>query len=330
MLSVGGAGRLQAGRLYAVERPTRALIQSDDCVDLPDDVDDNLDDALTRSDRDFDDETVRNLKASISSLDRNAQDSAIELVEAADGDGVRFINDHDSDALRKVLGEDDVGTPALQGAARRYSDLDTDQQRQTFLRLIEDEDAEVRQSWLRAAGAPELKADAVEKALQRVDDLESDEHGVIGFHQSNQLNDEFTGKPPHAEDEIVADFEINGDKELYRLRGENSRLSGDWLVEKEVLEQAETQSQLINQMALLPEEWGTSYSQVSKLDTSEVELDAKLRVSTTGGMTDEITGETVEGGITQYKIVRPENEYVTNGWTDDGDLSQYVEMDRQS
>ena len=106
VLSVGGTGRLQAGRLYAVERPTRALVQSDDCVELPDDVDDNLDDVLARSDRDFDDDTVHNLKESISGLDGDAQDSAIELVEATDGEGVRLINDlseSDSDALAEFF-----------------------------------------------------------------------------------------------------------------------------------------------------------------------------------------------------------------------------------
>jgi len=119
---------------------------------------------------------------------------------------------------------------------------------------------------------------------------------------------------------------MNGEKDLYRLYSKRNRKSGDWLIEKDLLEEAEYKSELIDQMALLPEEWNTEYSAVSKLDTSEVELNSKLRVSTAGGLKSDVTGEVRSGGAEQYRVIRPEGEYISNdAWSFDGDLEKYVE-----
>jgi len=176
-------------------------------------------------------------------------------------------------------------------------------------------------------GAPEIGTSDVKTALTRVDDMEADNHEAVQFHRADTLNSEFDGKPPHKKGTIVIDFEMNGDKTLYRLADKDDNLGGEWLFEKDVLKKANTKSELINELSLLPKQWNKEYNQVVKLDTSKARNDAKLRVSTTGKMESDVSDEIREGGAKQYKIELPEDEYVSNGWSIDGDISKYVETE---
>lgn len=84
-----------------------------------------------RSDDSVDSGTIDDVYDRIATLDGQRGERAKTLVDETGADGVRFIDDHDSSALRNVLGKDDVGTPALQRVARQYGDLDASD-RQTF------------------------------------------------------------------------------------------------------------------------------------------------------------------------------------------------------
>jgi len=134
-------------------------------------------------------------------------------------------------------------------------------------------------------------------------------------------------KPPHEFDEIAVDLDIQGEKTLYRLRAEGDKISGGWLVERNVLENADYKSELVDRMSLLPEEWGTEYSAVSRLETSEVEIDARLRVSTASPLESDATGAVRSGGAKQYRLLSGDDGDVENGWYNEGSIERFVEVE---
>jgi len=154
---------------------------------------------------------------------------------------------------------------------------------------------------------------------------DSDGHEVLDFQRTNKLNEEFKGREPHEEGSIAIDADLQGDKELYRVRAEDAPVEGDWLVEKSVLEAADADTDLINNLGLLPEDWKTSYTHVSELDTSQITRKGKLRVSTAGELESKTTGATRTGEATQYQV-KGVDSVDLSGWSSDGSLSKYVEM----
>ncbi|AEM58924.1 hypothetical protein HISP_16480 [Haloarcula hispanica N601] len=111
--SLGRAGSLRTDRYHSVATPPSTLAQSGgSCPDLPDDVEDDLQNALVNVDGDLDADSVDDVRRSINELDRDAQDSATNLIESEGTDGVSVTNDATdlSDGSDSVLTDEDVNS----------------------------------------------------------------------------------------------------------------------------------------------------------------------------------------------------------------------------
>ncbi|SFR97278.1 hypothetical protein SAMN05216559_1824 [Halomicrobium zhouii] len=187
------------------------------------------------------------------------------------------------------------------------------------------DDDDVRQLLQVIDEGADIEKDDVRTALKRVEMLDSDGHEVLDFQRTTKLNDNFKGRPPHEEGSIAIDADIQGNKELYRVRSGDADIDGSWLVEESVLKRANTDEDLIDRMALLPNDWDVEYTHVSKLETSKISRNGKLRVSTVGKMKSKSTGAKRKGQATQYQIRGVDSDDL-NGWGPHGKLSQYVKM----
>ncbi|RKS78118.1 Mg-chelatase subunit ChlD [Haloarcula quadrata] len=121
--SLGRAGSLRTDRYHSVATPPSTLAQSGgSCPDLPDDVEDDLQDALVNVDGDLDADSVDDVRRSINELDGDAQDSATNLIESEGTDGVSVTNDATdlSDGSDSVLTDGEVDD--LVRAYDTYSD----------------------------------------------------------------------------------------------------------------------------------------------------------------------------------------------------------------
>ncbi|WP_367175686.1 hypothetical protein [Haloarcula rubripromontorii] len=121
--SLGRAGSLRTDRYHSVEASPSTLAQSGgSCPELPDDVEDDLQDALVNVDRDLNADSVDEVRQSINELDRDAQDSATNLIESEGADGVSVTNDATdlSDGSDSVLTDGEVDD--LVRAYDTYSD----------------------------------------------------------------------------------------------------------------------------------------------------------------------------------------------------------------
>ncbi|EMA07828.1 hypothetical protein C437_08898 [Haloarcula vallismortis ATCC 29715] len=121
--SLGGAGSFRTDRYHSVATPPSTLAQSGrSCPELPDDVEDDLQDALVNVDGDLNADSVDGVRRSINELDRDAQDSATNLIESEGADGVSVTNDATdlSDGSDSVLTDGEVDD--LVRAYDTYSD----------------------------------------------------------------------------------------------------------------------------------------------------------------------------------------------------------------
>ncbi|WP_242493272.1 hypothetical protein [Haloarcula hispanica] len=114
--SLGRAGSLRTDRYHSVATPPSTLAQSGgSCPDLPDDVEDDLQNALVNVDGDLDADSVDDVRRSINELDTN-------LIESEGTDGVSVTNDATdlSDGSDSVLTDGEVDD--LVRAYDTYSD----------------------------------------------------------------------------------------------------------------------------------------------------------------------------------------------------------------
>ncbi|WP_151104225.1 hypothetical protein [Haloarcula hispanica] len=142
--SLGRAGSLRTDRYHSVATPPSTLAQSTGGC-LPDDVQDDFEDAMAGIDGDeLDDVDVDEVRDSISGLDRNGQDAATDLIDDSGAEGVGLIDETDESTLRPILDSDGAGARGMrQRVADKYGDGSIDSNDvENFGELIEDSSVE--------------------------------------------------------------------------------------------------------------------------------------------------------------------------------------------
>ncbi|WP_367175684.1 hypothetical protein [Haloarcula rubripromontorii] len=124
--SLGGAGSFRTDRYHSVATPPSTLAQSGgSCPELPDDVENDLQDALTNVDGDLDADDVNDVRQSISELDGDGQDAATDLIDGMGDTGVSTVNDADalSDSV-DGLSDGEVGDLIVSYDSYRRAEFD--------------------------------------------------------------------------------------------------------------------------------------------------------------------------------------------------------------
>jgi len=153
-----------------------------------------------------------------------------------------------------------------QAFARRYNDLEGENAEQ-FRELAKND--EYGQSWIRVVDNGEISTADIRIAIDRTENLQSNNHQLRQYDSADELNEGFDGLPPHKEGTIVIEADAQGQDTLYRVYDEDNMPAGEWLTDRQVLESAETQSEIYDELALLPNQWDSNYNYVGELDTSE-------------------------------------------------------------
>lgn len=188
----------------------------------------------------------------ISSLSGETQELAMRLVATNGDDGIRAINRlvdaDDADFGRTLRRMDDLGQGARTGAVRAISDgvpadrvskslsrLDGSDLREQYQRLLSHQDSNVRNSWLRQSGRADLRSNAFEKALKRVQAVKDSGHRIKQFRSAKEAN-EILGyeNPPFTSRTIVGEFDSKNKDVFARVHREGNQAKGFMMREKEI------------------------------------------------------------------------------------------------
>nr|WP_255356082.1 hypothetical protein [Haloarcula sp. CBA1127] len=267
------------------------------------DVDDAYDRAIIRaanSDSIDSNKQLHRVVRKVNDLGGTQQRRAKQLIADTDGAGVKLVDELGDDTLRKLLGDTDIDAVDLSRATREYGDLDEGEARQ-FRRLLDDDD--LRKSWIRAAGDPDISKQSVTTALKQVDSV-SDDVTITSFKPASDIDvdsDPYYSswyddpESPYDADTIVIDGKADESLSVYRFwdSTRNNHEAGPWATDADDIDRLRSDAdvgsdEIVDRYALPGDA-----DKVTRLDVDE---GTTVRISEAG----ENFGH--DGGGIQYEI----------------------------
>ncbi|RLM32587.1 hypothetical protein [Haloarcula sp. Atlit-120R] len=267
------------------------------------DVDDAYDRAVIQaanSDSVASNKQLKRVVRKVDELDGTRQRRAKQLIAETDGAGVKLVDELDDNTLRRTLRDSDVEIDELSRATRKYGGLDEDDARQ-FRRILDDDD--LRKSWVRAAGHPDISTSAVRTALKQSDSV-SDDVSISEFKPASDIDvdsDPYYSswydnpRDPYDDNTIVIDGKADDSLTVYRFWDpeRNNHEAGPWVTDADDIDRLRSDdsvapADIVDRYALPGDA-----DKVTRLDVDE---GTNVRISEAG----ENFGN--DGGGIQYEI----------------------------